>query len=380
MAPASLLTFEFARQSEGGKFSPAYFISSSCNLDEPLLSFAIVEIESTTSAFILATMPCYPRPHSTRTPTTLRPISAELSPLSRSDGSASLKVGNTHVLCAVHGPMSPRNSRWEKYDGGVVSVAFSRGLMSSGGGAAAASGASMTENLDGVAAADVGNTDNNPPPATTTASSSIMKSVPLPPPPGLGATERELEYFVRDALSSCILLDRYPRCVIQVVLQIVAADGSVLGTAVNCAVLALMDAGVAMGGLPVASTCVVVPGHCFGDGNNATNDGEGSRVGNDDNAATIWLDSSAEEESGEGHAIVVLVTDMSSSSLSTTAADDSNDDRGGIITSFTFGAPLPLNGLLSSVESAKTMSAAVVAFMRLAVEQKVHREVQTLWS
>ena len=194
-----------------------------------------------------------------------------------------------------------------------------------------------------------------------------MKALPISPPPGLGATERELEYFLRDALSSCILLERYPRCVIQVVIQIVQADGSVLGSAVNCAVLALMDAGVAMRGLPVASTCVVIRKNS---GNASIGDSK-----KEDDGSMIWLDPTAEEESGEDHSIVVLVTDMAGNEGS------DNADGGGIITSFTFGAPLSLKGLLSSMEQTKQKaSAAMVAFMRLAVEQKVQREVQTLWS
>jgi len=209
-------------------------------------------------------------------------------------------------------------------------------------------------------------------PSTSSTPSTMMKSVPVPPPPGLGATERELEYYLRDALSSCILLERYPRCVIQVVIQIVQADGCVLGSAVNCAVLALMDAGVAMGGLPVAVTCVAVPSYHIGNAGGMEDDAESEK-----DATTIWLDPTAEEESGEGHAIMVLVTDMASSTIS---KQSSNDEGGGIITSFTFGAPLSLKGLLASVESSKQSSAAMVAFMRLAIEQKVQREVQTLWS
>ena len=169
------------------------------------------------------------------------------------------------------------------------------------------------------------------------------------------------------------MLERYPRCVIQVVVQIVQADGSVLGTAVNCAVMALMDAGVAMSGLPVASTCVVVPRGVVGGGVDTDNNG-----GETDD--TIWLDPTAEEESGEGHSIVVLVTDMASSSSGCSAISKQSGNGEEIITNFTFGAPMALKGLLSSVESAKSSSAAMVAFMRLAVEQKVQREVQTLWS
>ena len=88
---------------------------------------------------------------SSRGPTTLRPLAAELSPLSRSDGSASLRVGNTHVLCAVHGPTMPRNARHERCDRGVVSVAFSRGLLasSSGGGVGVGDGGGAVEEQAG---------------------------------------------------------------------------------------------------------------------------------------------------------------------------------------------------------------------------------------
>mmetsp|Transcript_16576 Transcript_16576/g.36011 ORF Transcript_16576/g.36011 Transcript_16576/m.36011 type:complete len:318 (+) Transcript_16576:47-1000(+) len=315
--------------------------------------------------------PPYPRPNPARSPATLRPLSAELSPLSRSDGSASLKVGNTHVLCAVHGPVAPRVSRRERPDGATVSVAFSRGLMAHAAGTGSANGASLDENVveDGTttttttsssAAGGGGGAKGRHSTSTTApppiASSSSMKTVPVPPPPGLGATERELEHFLRDALSSCVLLDQYPRCVIQVVVQVVQSDGCVLGSALNCAALALMDAGVAMAGLPVASTCVVVPG-------------------DEDGESTIWLDPTAEEEAGEGHAIAVHVTDMAQPP---NGADEGYD--GEIIASLTFGAPLSLKGLLSSIESTRRSGAATVAFMRLAVEQKVQREVQTLWS
>ncbi|KAL3767567.1 hypothetical protein ACHAWU_000230 [Discostella pseudostelligera] len=330
-------------------------------------------------------MTCYPRPNTQRSPTALRPLTAELSPLSRPDGSASLHVGNTHVLCAVHGPVAPRSTRWERYEGGVVSVAFSRGLISSSSGSAGAasgggdtggssSGAPTADENVAMGAVNTVSTHT----ATPTSSSKSMKSLPLPLPPGLGATERELEYFLRDALSSCILLERYPRCVIQVVLQIVQADGSVLGSAVNCAVLALMDAGVAMRGLPIASTCVVI------DDMHRAAEGEDERDlhGRKDSKPTVWLDPTAEEESGVGHATVVLVTDMATSSHNTSipSEDDNDDDAGGIITSMTFGAPLSIKGLLASAECAKQSSAAMVAFMRLAIEQKVQRESQTLWS
>ena len=253
--------------------------------------------------------------------------------------------------------------KFEKYDKGVVSVAFSRGLMvhsgSTGGG---------TDNIDVDTTNNLTNQNDNQ--TNQTSTSSTMKAVPIPPPPGLGSTERELEYIVRDTLSSCILLDRYPRCVIQVVLQIVQADGCVLGSAINCALLALMDCGIAMWGLPVASTCVVIPRSCYTDSSDSEEKGEEN---------TIWLDPTAEEEGGVGHSIVALVTDGSAKQQQIKEEGESDDED--IITSMTFGAPLSLKGLLSSMKCMKQSSAtAMLAFMRLAVEQKVQREVETLWS
>jgi ribonuclease PH len=39
--------------------------------------------------------------------------------------------------------------------------------------------------------------------------------------------------------------------------EVVQADGLVLGSAINCAVLALLDVGIAMRGVLVATTCIV---------------------------------------------------------------------------------------------------------------------------
>ncbi len=257
-----------------------------------------------------------------------------------------------------------------------MSVVFSRGLIVSSSSSSSSAVPSTDENDAMISVGKAPSSSAIPPAATTTITNTkSMKSLPLPHPPGLGATERELEYFLRDAVSSCILLERYPRCVIQVVIQIVQADGSVLGSAVNCAVLALMDAGVAMKGLPIASTCVVI---------DKDEKEEGDFHDRKAGTTTIWLDPTADEESGEGHATVVLVTDMSALSRNTSILheDDDNDDvySGGIITSMMFGAPVSIKGLLSSAECANQSGAAMVAFMRLAIEQKVQRESQTLWS
>lgn len=129
----------------------------------------------------------YPRP-SNRKPSTLRPLSAEMSPLHRSDGSASLKCGNTHILAAVQGPIAPRIPNRERYDRGIVSVAFSKGLVMMSN-AAAGGGNSSGGSAD--LQIDVDKKDN------VANKSANMTSIAVPLPSGGGATERELEYFLR---------------------------------------------------------------------------------------------------------------------------------------------------------------------------------------
>lgn len=68
--------------------------------------------------------------------------------------------------------------------------------------------------------------------------------------------------------------------------------GSVLGTAVNCAVMALMDAGIAMRGLAVAATCIAI--------NNISPSSKAEDMdidasASDDTDVTIWLDPTVEE-------------------------------------------------------------------------------------
>lgn len=259
---------------------------------------------------------------------TLRPLSAEVSSLSRPDGSASFSAGHTRVLSAVYGPAAPRAASREDPNGAVVTVVWKHGAIArkggGGGGTSSGGGGSDTNNKgDGGAGSSH---------------------------PGYGATERELERFVGDALAACIRLDQYPRSVVEVVIQVIRADGSVLGTAVNAAVMALMDAGVEMRSVPVATTCLVLRG------------GDAEAVGG---VEDLRLDPTAEEETADGAAVAVVVTD--------------SVKEGQVLTSMTFGN-LRVASLLSCVEGASRASKAVVAFMRLAVEQKVTREAQTLWS
>ena len=233
----------------------------------------------------------------------LRPLAAEVSCLKRADGSAKFSSGSTQILAAVYGPAAPRIPSRERVSEAVIGVVFKFGTK---------------------AASTADNTSNSH--------------------PGYGANERELERFIGDSLMACIATDQYPRTVIEIVIQVIKADGSLVTTALNAATLALMDAGVQMNSLPIATTCLVPT--------------------NGDSSAEIRFDPTAEEESSEEYSAIVSATDSV---------------REGVIASITFGS-FQLDSFLACVEGASRASKAVVAFMRIAMEQKVTREAKTLWS
>lgn len=232
----------------------------------------------------------------------LRPLSAEVSCLKRADGSAKFCSGSTQVLAAVFGPASPRVPSRERSNDAIISVVFKHGTK-----------ASSADNTNNALS-------------------------------GYGATERELERFIGDALVACIAVNKYPRTVIEVVIQVIKSDGSLLSTALNAATLAIMDAGVEMNSLPIGTTCLV--------------------KANTDNVDDMRFDPCADDESMGDCSVIILATDSV---------------REGVITSMTLG-PFQLSSFLSSVEGASRASKAVLAFMRIAIEQKVTREAQTLWS
>ena len=233
----------------------------------------------------------------------LRPLAAEVSCLKRSDGSAKFSSGSTQILAAVYGPAAPRVPSRERVREAVIGVVFKFGTK---------------------AAATADNTTNVH--------------------PGYGANEREIERFIGDSLMACIETDQYPRTVIEVVIQVIKSDGSLITSALNAATLALLDAGIQMKSLPIATTCLVPT--------------------NGDSSTEIRFDPTAEEESSDEYAAIVLATDSV---------------KEGVIASITFGS-LQLDSFLSSVEGASRASKAVVAFMRIVMEQKVNREAKTLWS
>lgn len=96
----------------------------------------------------------------------IRPLAVEQGLLNRADGSARFVQGNTSVLAAVYGPAPPKAVRMEKLDRARVEVEFKP-----------ESGASSSE-------------------------------------------EAEVELLLRRSLEEVVLLSRYPRCMVSVVIQV----------------------------------------------------------------------------------------------------------------------------------------------------------------
>lgn len=267
------------------------------------------------------------------TSATLRPLSCELSCLHRSDGSSLWKSGSTHVMASVYGPVAPRLPMQEQGDQAVVSV-----LLKS---------------------------------TSTSASTSSSTTTML--------VEREWEQLLTSVLSACIDTKAYARTVVEVVLQVIQDDGSVLAAALHAAVAALMDAGVAMTNLPVATTFLVVPEQSSLSSSDNNN--------NNDQETLILLDPSAEEE--RYATVLVLVTEnedpsriLATHSVGGTCAPtlvSEDDDDEDMAASTKKQQPpqavaLSLPTILTCAQAAAKATPAVVTFWRLAMEQRVTRD------
>ncbi|KAF7721995.1 Exosome component 5 [Apophysomyces ossiformis] len=134
--------------------------------------------------------------------TQLRALAASQNVLNRADGSAKFDMGETSVLVSVVGPVDVSH-RDEKLDEATVEVV-------------------------------------------------------VRPAAGYPATnEKLLESILRTTFEPVILAGMMPRTLIQIVVQIMKDDGSVLAAAVNGITLALLDAGVPMKFMAAAVSCAI---------------------------------------------------------------------------------------------------------------------------
>jgi exosome complex component RRP46 len=103
----------------------------------------------------------------------MRPVQISFGDLERADGSCTLSQGQTKVLCAVYGPVEPRNIKQERMDRAFVEV--------------------ICRPSQGIS----------------------------------GPNDRAIEVFIRDIFEQVIMIALHPRTRISIVLQVVHNDGSV---------------------------------------------------------------------------------------------------------------------------------------------------------
>ena len=166
--------------------------------------------------------------------------------------------------------------------------------------------------------------------------------------------EREWECCLTEQLAALVVKEDYPRTVVSIVVQILTADGSVLAACLHAAVSALMDAGINLRGLPVAVTCTLDSAQEQGD------PVPNSSIG----PLQVRLDPVAEEEQ-EADSVLVAFFDSDQRML---GCHTSASMRQG-----------PTQ-VLTCLSTAARAVPAILAFWRLAMEQKATRESQTLWS
>lgn len=114
--------------------------------------------------------------------------------------------------------------------------------------------------------------------------------------------DRQAERVLLDALEPYIVLDLYPRSGVSIVVQVLQDDGCLLGCALNAAIMALMDAGVAMRGMPVAVHCGVAA--------TAAAAASESEDNGSDSIAYVMIDPDRREEEQLCHAWCMLTFDL----------------------------------------------------------------------
>eukprot|EP00753_Platysulcus_tardus_P006872 PLAT14659.1.p2 GENE.PLAT14659.1~~PLAT14659.1.p2 ORF type:complete len:245 (+),score=103.06 PLAT14659.1:871-1605(+) len=211
-----------------------------------------------------------------RLPNQLRPLSAEQKLLERADGSARFACMGSEVLVAVYGPVEAKRAEEEDVERAVVAV-------------------------------DV-----------------------RPASEAAGEHEAVLETQLKGLLEPLIMTALHPRAVVRVVAQVLREDGSLLSTLLNAAVLAVMDAGLAMTGMGMAVTAAITP------------------------SGLLLLDPTAEEE-GSAAAVVV-------------AAFHSRKKK--LLNCFMLGE-LTVEQQFAALDAAQLAADSVLAFMRLSVKGRV---------
>ncbi|KAF9119936.1 Exosome component 5 [Mortierella sp. 14UC] len=229
----------------------------------------------------------------------LRPFFSSQNLLNRADGSAQFDFGESSVMCSVVGPAEVK-LRDEKLDKATIEVV-------------------------------------------------VRPLVGLP-----GIKDKAREQAIRETLEPLVLSGLHPRTGIQIVVQTMKDDGSILATSFSATILALLDAGIPLKSILGAVTCIV---------NNETNQ--------------ILLDPTA-EELANAKSTHTFVFDNKSSITSKDEQEESAVDAATLYSDST--------GLFSEeeyFECAQICYKAVQAvhgFIRTAVQKKLEKEYQQIHS
>ncbi|OWT32968.1 exosome complex exonuclease Rrp41 [Methanobrevibacter sp. 87.7] len=130
----------------------------------------------------------------------LRPIKIEVGVLERVDGSAYVEVGGNKILASVYGPKETYMKRFLRPDTGVIKVKYNMAPF----------------------------------------------SVDSRKRPGPDRRSNEISKITADALRPALLLESFPRSMVEVYIEVIAAEGGTRCAGVTAAAVALADAGVPM--------------------------------------------------------------------------------------------------------------------------------------
>lgn len=144
----------------------------------------------------------------------LRSVTIETGVIPNADGSALIEMGNNKIIAGVYGPREMHPKRLSKPNKGVLRVRYHMAPFS----------------VD-------------------------PRRSPAP-----SRRDKEISEVMIDAIEPALFLERYPRSVIDVFVEIIQADGGTRCAAVNAAAVALVDAGIPMKDLVAACAAGKIDG------------------------------------------------------------------------------------------------------------------------
>lgn len=135
-----------------------------------------------------------------RKPDELRPIHIESGVIPNADGSAYIEMGRNKIIAGVYGPREMHPKRFSKPNMGILRCRYHMAPFS----------------VD-------------------------PRRSPAP-----SRRDQEISMVMTDAIEPALFLERYPRSVIDVFVEIIEADGGTRCASINAAAVALADAGIPM--------------------------------------------------------------------------------------------------------------------------------------